>query len=248
MEKGKDTFILYGSQYDCLADLTDEQLGQILRNLYLMRRGEPLREFTDTIARREFNHLAQQVKYDSSKYAEIVKKRKAAGIASVKAKQQNQHMPTKSTHVEFVEQNQHMPTKSTHVDNNVYDNDNVNDNDIIKRNIKEKDSKKIYVESLESPWKELTACWLSYKSARKESYKNAAGIKAFLAHLKNLSRNDPAVANEIINQSIANNYQGIFELKKHKKDEFTRSNSRDFGRNDIVRYEGPMLPAADRAL
>lgn len=232
MEKGKDTFILYGSQYDCLADLTDEQLGQILRNLYLMRRDEPLKEFTDNIARREFNHLAQQVKYDSSKYAEIVKKRKAAGIASVKAKQQNQHMPT----------------KSTHVDNNVYDNDNVNDNDIIKRNIKEKDSKKTYVESLESPWKELTACWLSYKSARKESYKNAAGIKAFLAHLKNLSRNDPAVANEIINQSIANNYQGIFELKKHKKDEFTRSNSRDFGRNDIVRYEGPMLPAADRAL
>jgi len=58
--------------------------------------------------------------------------------------------------------------------------------------------------------------WLEYKKSRKESYKNQKSILAFITKLKNLSGNDPEVARKIIDESMANNWAGIFELKEKK--------------------------------
>ena len=55
--------------------------------------------------------------------------------------------------------------------------------------------------------------WLDYKKARKETYKTQMGVKKCYSLLLNLSRNNPAVAKQIIDQSIANNWAGLFELK-----------------------------------
>ena len=55
--------------------------------------------------------------------------------------------------------------------------------------------------------------WLQYKKERNESYKGASGIKAFINNLDLLSDGEPTRARLIINQSMANNWAGIFELK-----------------------------------
>lgn len=55
--------------------------------------------------------------------------------------------------------------------------------------------------------------WLEYKKERKETYKSDRSIKSFITKLQNLSGNDSAIAREIIEQSFANNYAGVFELK-----------------------------------
>lgn len=71
-----------------------------------------------------------------------------------------------------------------------------------------------WAKSLESPWKELMLLWLEYKRVRKESYKSEIGAKSCLTHLKKLSGGDPSVAQQIIETSMANNWAGIFELKR----------------------------------
>jgi len=54
--------------------------------------------------------------------------------------------------------------------------------------------------------------WIQYKTERKEAYKKT-GLEAFIKQLLKFSENNPAKASKIIEQSMANNWAGIFELK-----------------------------------
>jgi hypothetical protein len=58
--------------------------------------------------------------------------------------------------------------------------------------------------------------WLNYKQKRRETYKNEQQIQIMINRLIKISNNSPDIANEIIEQSIANNYAGFFELKGNK--------------------------------
>lgn len=55
--------------------------------------------------------------------------------------------------------------------------------------------------------------WFDYKKSRRESYKNDKSISQFIVKLRNLSGDDPEKARLIVNESMANNWAGIFELK-----------------------------------
>jgi Domain of unknown function (DUF4373) len=55
--------------------------------------------------------------------------------------------------------------------------------------------------------------WLDYKSKRKETYKNEDSLKACFSKLLNFSKNSPALAAQIIEDAMANNYSGFFEPK-----------------------------------
>lgn len=74
--------------------------------------------------------------------------------------------------------------------------------------------------------------WLEYKKERKETYKSDKSIKSFITKLRNLSGNDSAIAREIVEQSFANNYAGVFELKnksngKDRRDSETANRERE---------------------
>lgn len=57
--------------------------------------------------------------------------------------------------------------------------------------------------------------WVDYKKTEfRKSYKTATTFKAFLVKLYTLGNGSPETMKAIIEQSIANQYQGIFELKK----------------------------------
>jgi uncharacterized protein YdaU (DUF1376 family) len=55
--------------------------------------------------------------------------------------------------------------------------------------------------------------WMQYKTDRKEKYKSLESEKSFYNKLITLSDNKPNIASLIIEQSIANNWAGVFELK-----------------------------------
>lgn len=57
--------------------------------------------------------------------------------------------------------------------------------------------------------------WLEYKKKRKESYKTEASIRKCYHNLVKLSDNNPAIAQMIVDRSIANNWAGLFELKNN---------------------------------
>lgn len=60
---------------------------------------------------------------------------------------------------------------------------------------------------------EVIKTWIAYKKEKKQSYK-PIGLRTLVRKLVRLSDNDPDVARQIVEQSIMNNYSGLFELKK----------------------------------
>lgn len=54
--------------------------------------------------------------------------------------------------------------------------------------------------------------WVKYKQERKQAY-TQSGIEACYHKLLELSNTNPAIAMAVIEQSIANNWAGLFELK-----------------------------------
>lgn len=59
--------------------------------------------------------------------------------------------------------------------------------------------------------------WLEYKKSRKQSYAGEKQIRLCFQNLQKLSDNNPAIAQLIVDQSIANNWAGLFELKQNVK-------------------------------
>lgn len=82
------------------------------------------------------------------------------------------------------------------------DKDKDKNKNLIKENISFSDDAKT---------NEAIARWLAYKKERGQTYK-PTGLKAFITRLGNLSGGNGEVALKIVEQSMANNYSGIFPL------------------------------------
>jgi hypothetical protein len=75
--------------------------------------------------------------------------------------------------------------------------------------------------------------WIDYKRSRKEMYKTQRSLETCYNQLLKFSGKNPAKAKDIIDQSIASNYQGFFPLK-------FISNEKTFGIPDKQRdYTNP---------
>lgn len=87
-------------------------------------------------------------------------------------------------------------------------------NILLKENIKENKKRKSdelpgYVSPDFAP---IMKEWLEYKKERGQAYK-ARGLKACYTKLLTLSGSDPTRARAIVEQSMSNNYSGLFQLK-----------------------------------
>ncbi len=83
----------------------------------------------------------------------------------------------------------------------------------IKKNIIKENN--VSFDFVSPEFREVFNDWLTYKRERHETYK-PRGAQAFYTRLLNLSGNDPNKAKLIIEQSMSNNYAGIFELKQQQ--------------------------------
>lgn len=73
--------------------------------------------------------------------------------------------------------------------------------------------------------REAVDTWLAYKKEKGQSYK-PTGFKTFYKKLCEFSGNNPQVATAIIEQSMQNNYAGIFQLRNN--------NNANYGRETIT--------------
>lgn len=64
-------------------------------------------------------------------------------------------------------------------------------------------------ENFISKWQE----WLQYRKERRLAAYTPTGLKATFTRLKRISIDDPKIAMQIIDQSLENGWQGLFELK-----------------------------------
>ena len=70
-----------------------------------------------------------------------------------------------------------------------------------------------FLQEVSEDFRETVKTFFAYKRERQESYKTHRSMQAFYSRLKKISQDNPVIAREIIEQSMANNWAGIFPLK-----------------------------------
>ena len=79
---------------------------------------------------------------------------------------------------------------------------------------KPKQANKDYdISFVEESFKDVFKSWLDYKRERKETYKSKKSLETLYKKLHQLSNGDSETARLIVEQSMANNWAGLFELK-----------------------------------
>lgn len=78
---------------------------------------------------------------------------------------------------------------------------------------------KVLDEIPDSKARDVVARWLDYKRSIGNTYRTSQGVRAMIKQLNDLSGGDVEVARAIVEQSIANNWKGLFELKQQKKND-----------------------------
>lgn len=82
--------------------------------------------------------------------------------------------------------------------------------------------------SVEDNWRSIIEQWLQYKKDSGKPYKSARAVQSFITNLRNNSGNNASTADEMVNNAMANNWSGVFPLRKqstpnktilHPKDE-----------------------------
>lgn len=86
---------------------------------------------------------------------------------------------------------------------------------------------------VEPSFQPIVADWLTYKSERGQAYRQQ-GLQACYSKLQELSNGSPDVARKIVQQSMANNYAGLFPLKTLTA---SKHPATDYHQNEKTIYE-----------
>lgn len=67
---------------------------------------------------------------------------------------------------------------------------------------------------IDEEFKEPFIEWLTYKYERRETYKTQKSLELCYRQLKVKANNDPIIAKKIVEESMSNNWAGLFEIKQ----------------------------------
>ena len=93
-----------------------------------------------------------------------------------------------------------------------------NESNIIKPEIPILNQNQNFLLSIQEKWQPIVKIWLDYKKEKKQPYNCITSLTKMFDKLKQFSNDDPQLAIEIIENSIANNYSGFFRSNKKKGD------------------------------
>nr|DAO41736.1 MAG TPA: replisome organizer [Crassvirales sp.] len=77
---------------------------------------------------------------------------------------------------------------------------------------------------VENEYKDAFFKWLEFKRGCKKMYKTQSSLQTCYNHLKKISNNNPSLAMQIVEESIANNWAGLYARKENKKDNINLKN------------------------
>ena len=164
--------------------------------------------FEDSAITIAFTFVKQDIDYTSKKYAEMCLKRAESGRLGGQAKQAN---------ASKCYQTQAKSSKAKHNDNDV-DVDNDVDK-TTKTPLPPLQKGKEQLEFVSAQFKPIFQKWLDYKREKKQTYKSKLSLQQCYKQLLEYANNDVSLAEKVVNQSIANNWAGLFPLRVEKKSE-----------------------------
>lgn len=196
MAQGKKSFVAYADWKEVFDELPDAEAGQLIKHIFAYVNDEnPVSD--SVLIRAVFANIKTTLKRDLDKWESQLKQRSEAGkkSAEIRSTKSNE----RSTSVEIRQRN---PTDSVSVSVN----DNVSDNVNV---IKEEKPKGVFPEDLEIVFSQ-------FLEMRKKTKKNPTerAIELLREKLRTLSINKKTLAIEILNQSIINNWQDLYQLKQ----------------------------------
>lgn len=120
--------------------------------------------------------------------------------------------------------NEKVPTRKNADTENLGDEKNPIQIEKRVNNKKDKNKDIIDYQFIPIEFQSIFADWLEYKKQRKEAYKTGKSIQCCYNKLIKLSGGNPDIAKQIVEQSMANNWAGLFELKTENQYANNRTN------------------------
>jgi hypothetical protein len=210
MAEGKKSFIAYSDWNGMFQALPDDVAGKLIKYIFSYVNDENP-QTDDYVIKALFEPIKQTLKRDLVKWETQQEQRKLAGLRSAEVRKRN------ST---SVNERSISSTVSVSVSDSVSDSVNVNE----KTNKKE--STKVVFPFHSEKFDFIWNVWKDYKKKQfRFIYKTPISEQAALKKLNELSNGNENKAIEIIEQSIANGWSGIFELKNNGKNEKSNYNN-----------------------
>ena len=169
-----DSFILYTSYYALIEGLTDEQLGQLTRAIFLYARDGEIISL-EPVVRMAFGFIVDDMKRNKAKYEEKVERWRANGKKGGRPRknQEDKQKPigfeNNQEVSEITKQNQEVFSKTLYDNDNEYVDDNDNDNDVSKETNILEPSKEASMQSFSA--KNVCAAAEPQKSSEKKKSK-----------------------------------------------------------------------------
>lgn len=226
----KNSFILMTKYESIFADMSDRQAGVLIKAIFhYVATGETMDSLNDVEVKTAFKFVKLDLDYNNKKYIDQCQQNSLNGKkgGAPKGNSNAKKQPKQPTACFTTETSERLKNKPN--DNDV-DIDVDNDIDITTK-------------TPLPPLGELTgktlskafARWLDYRKQIKKPYKSKMSIAECYARLEKLSGGDLAIAEKIVSQSIAQGWQGLFELKDGGKE----NAGIDYNRNpDEDKYDG----------
>lgn len=223
----KSSFILYTSYRKHISLLSDADQGKLFMALFDYAENGRLPVF-DGAAAMAFSFIQDQMERDSIKYADKLKSCRENGSKGGRPRKANES-ETNLTEPKKTERFSQKPKKPDN--DNEYDTDNDNDNDndtgedktISELHINPEVSGKKNIKKKANPLKEeiyfpndenLNKTFLDFIDMRKK-IKSPMTDRAITIMINKLIKLDNEMAIRMLEQSILNNWKGIFELKEN---------------------------------
>lgn len=197
MADGKKSFVLYADLISVVEKLIEKDRedgtnisGELFFHIleYVNDRHPKSDNFIVEMA---FEPIRLQLKRDLQRYEQIRAKRAESGKLGGRPQKQE-----KAKKANGFSEKQTKAKKADTV--------NVNDNDTV-----------LSKDNNISDFDKVVLDWFDYKKERRESYKSEKSKTTFINKLKKLSGDNAETARLIVDESIANNWAGIFELKNN---------------------------------
>lgn len=238
MAENKKSFVMYCDSIPIIEKLSDERAGKLIKHIF--RYCSDLEPITDDeVVDMAFEHFKSILKRDLVKYNKIVDRNKVNGSKGGRPTKEETEANQKNP-VGYLETKEN-PSEPKKADT-VTETDNVTETGISFK----KETKKIFKDEINYPlpfsenFKEHWKKWIDYKKTQfKFTYKSQDTINTALWDLVKKSSDKEEKAILIINNSIANGYKGLFELKNEQngKQQSTTATKKQV-RSNLAEYLG----------
>lgn len=213
----KKAFLLYTDMRESMSMLTNEEAGVLFKAILdYAADGKPFA--TDNrLLEYAFSVVKQQLDRDADKYETIRSKRANAGAEGAKKRWQKASAKEQQA-IAVQEGKEAVETASTEAGTG-----STNTKDDAPKGYE-----KFSFAFVEAEYKEAFLTWLEYKRERGEKFKAQSSLEAAYKKLVSLCNSDSSKAAAIVENSMANNWAGLFELKESAQQSNAKRREGDF--------------------